>query len=51
VDRDRIIEAFAEVHHKSGITGDIQFDEKGNRSGNSGLMTIRKGNPYIIAVD
>ena len=50
-DRDRIIESFVEAHHKSGITGDIQFDAKGNRSGNSGLMTIRKGNPYMIAVD
>lgn len=51
VDRDRIIKAFVETNHKSGITGDIQFDAKGNRSGNSGLMTTRKGIPYIIAVD
>lgn len=51
VDRDRIIEAFAEANHKSGITGDIQFDENGNRSGCSSLMTIRKGNPYILAGD
>ena len=51
VDRDRIIEAFAEANHKSGITGDIQFDVNGNRSGCSSLMTIRKGNPYILAGD
>jgi ABC-type branched-subunit amino acid transport system substrate-binding protein len=50
VDRDRIIEAFVEAHHKSGITGEIQFDAKGNRSGNAGLMTIRKGIPYMIPV-
>jgi ABC-type branched-subunit amino acid transport system substrate-binding protein len=51
LDRDRIIEAFAAAHHKSGITGDIQFDAKGNRSESSGLMTIKKGNPYMIALD
>jgi len=50
-DRDRIIEAFAEANHKSGITGDIQFDVNGNRSGCARLMTIRKGNPYILAED
>ena len=32
-------------------TGDIQFDVNGNRSGCSSLMTIRKGNPYILAGD
>jgi len=51
VDRDRIIEAFAETNHKSGITGAIQFDVNGNRSGFTSLMTIRKGNPYILAGD
>lgn len=51
VDRDRIIEAFVEANHKSGITGDIQFDVNGNRSGCARLMTIRKGNPYILAED
>ncbi len=50
-DRDRIIEAFVETNHKSGITGDIQFDVNGNRSGCASLMTIRKGNPYILAED
>ena len=50
-DRERIIEALVEVNYKSGITGDIQFDEHGNRSGCSGLMTIRMGNPYLISVD
>ena len=50
-DRDRIIEAFVETNHKSGITGDIQFDENGNRSGCASLMIIRNGNPYMIAED
>jgi branched-chain amino acid transport system substrate-binding protein len=50
-DRDRIIAALAEVNHKSGITGDIQFDEHGNRSGSAGLMTVKKGIPYILAED
>jgi ABC-type branched-subunit amino acid transport system substrate-binding protein len=51
VDRERIIEAFAEADHKSGITGDIQFDVNGNRTGCASLMRIRKGNPYILAGD
>ena len=50
-DRDRIIEAFVETNHKSGITGGIQFDENGNRSGCASLMSIRNGNPYMIAED
>ena len=50
-DRDRIIEAFVEANHKSGITGDIQFDVNGNRSGCASLMTIREGNLYMIAED
>ncbi len=50
-DRDRIIKALAEANYKSGITGDIQFDEHGNRSGSAGLMTIKKGTPYILAED
>ncbi len=50
-DRDRIIEAFVEADHKSGITGGIQFDENGNRSGCASLMSIRNGNPYMIAED
>ena len=51
VDRDKIIEGFAEANHKSGITGDIQFDINGNRSGCTSLMTIKEGNPYILAGD
>jgi ABC-type branched-subunit amino acid transport system substrate-binding protein len=51
VDRDRIIEAFAEVKHPSGITGDIQFDENGNRTGSAGLMMIREGIPSRLLED
>lgn len=51
MDRDRIIEAFAEANHPSGITGNIQFDVNGNRSGSASLMTIREGNPFILEED
>ncbi len=50
-DRDRIIEAFVETDHKSGITGAIHFDENGNRAGCASLMTIKNGNPYMITED
>lgn len=48
MDRDRIIEAFAGANHTSGITGDIQFEKNGNRSGSASLMIIREGNPLIL---
>ncbi len=50
-DRDRIIEAFAGTNYKSGITGEIQFDENGNRAGRAYLMTVRNGIPVKMAGD
>lgn len=50
-DRDRIIDAFTKTNYKSGITGKIQFDANGNRSGTTNLMTICNGNPYLLAED
>jgi ABC-type branched-subunit amino acid transport system substrate-binding protein len=50
-DRDRVIEAFVETSHQSGITGEIQFDVNGNRSGCASLMTIKDGKPYKVAGD
>jgi branched-chain amino acid transport system substrate-binding protein len=47
-DRDRIIEAFAGTNHASGITGEIRFDDKGNRAGNACLMTVRNGQPCTV---
>jgi len=46
-DRDKIIDAFSTVNY-SGITGEIQFDENGNRTGKVGLMKISNGKPVII---
>ena len=43
-DRDKIIDAFSTVNY-SGITGEIQFDENGNRVGKVGLMKISNGKP------
>lgn len=50
-DRDEIIDAFAETDFKTGVTGEIQFDENGNRSGNASLMTIDNGKPHVIEED
>jgi ABC-type branched-subunit amino acid transport system substrate-binding protein len=48
-ERDGIIKAFGETDFRSGITGSIQFNAQGNRSGKVGLMTVRKGKPYKLA--
>lgn len=46
-DRDKIIDVFSTVNY-SGITGEIQFDKNGNRTGKVGLMRIRDGKPVVI---
>jgi branched-chain amino acid transport system substrate-binding protein len=51
VDRDRIIEAFAGTNYRSGITGEIRFDAKGNRAGNARLMTVRNGEPCMLETE
>ncbi|UCG28371.1 MAG: ABC transporter substrate-binding protein, partial [Bacteroidales bacterium] len=50
-DRDRIIDAFAEMTYKIGITGEIRFDSYGNRIGIPDLMTVKNGIPIIIHRD
>jgi branched-chain amino acid transport system substrate-binding protein len=47
-DRDKIIEAVAKTNYKTSVTGQIQFDENGNRSGNAGLMFFRNGKPFVM---
>ena len=47
-DRDKIIDAFAEMDYTTGVTGEIRFDIKGNRIGIPGILTIKNGNPHII---
>lgn len=49
-DRDRIIEAFGDIH-KSSITGVIRFDEYGNRMDLPGLITVENGEPHRINPD
>jgi branched-chain amino acid transport system substrate-binding protein len=51
VDRDRIIEAFAGTNLRSGITGEIRFDAKGNRTGDACLMTVRNGEPCMMETE
>ncbi|NOY36378.1 MAG: ABC transporter substrate-binding protein [Chlorobi bacterium] len=49
-DRDKIIDALSKMKY-SGITGEIRFDEKGNRSGDAGLMILKNGVPVPIKED
>lgn len=46
-DRERIAEMLATTNHE-GVTGVIQFDKKGNRIGNEGLMQIKNGVPVAV---
>jgi len=50
-DRDKIIDAFAEINYTTGVTGEIRFDSNGNRMGIPGIMTIKNGNPHVLAGD
>lgn len=47
-DRDKIIDAFAEINYKTGVTGEIQFDSNGNRTGIPALMKIKNGKPVAM---
>ncbi|RLD29578.1 MAG: hypothetical protein DRI75_02810 [Bacteroidetes bacterium] len=47
VNREKIQEAMSKMHYK-GVTGSIQFDEKGNRMGPFGLIEIKNGIPVTV---
>lgn len=49
-DHDRIQKSLLKIHY-DGVTGPIQFDEKGNRKGSVGLMEIKNGVPVEIGKD
>jgi len=44
-DREKIIDAFSTINYKNGITGDIEFDNNGNRINSVKLMRIKNGKP------
>ena len=46
-DRDKIIDALSKIRY-SGVTGEIQFDNKGNRGDKTGLMKLNNGDPIPI---
>lgn len=50
LDRDKIQKSLAKIHYE-GITGPIQFDDKGNRIGTAGLMKIKNGIPVAVDKD
>lgn len=46
-DRTKIQTKLAKIHYE-GVTGLIQFDNKGNRTGDTGLIEITNGNPLAV---
>ena len=46
-DREKIQKSLAKIRYE-GVTGPIQFDDKGNRAGKAGLMEIKNGIPVDI---
>jgi branched-chain amino acid transport system substrate-binding protein len=46
-DREKIQKSLAKIYYK-GVTGLIQFDDRGNRSGTYDLMYIRNGLPVTV---
>lgn len=47
LEREKIQKAMSEIHYE-GVTGLIQFDQKGNRSGSIILTSIKDGTPSIL---
>jgi branched-chain amino acid transport system substrate-binding protein len=49
-DRDNIQKSLAKIYYE-GVTGPIQFDDKGNRVGTARLMEIKNGHPVAVGRD
>lgn len=47
LDRDKIQKSLSKIHYE-GVTGVIQFDDKGNRVGPAGLVEIKNGIPVTV---
>lgn len=50
LDRDKIQKSLAKIHY-NGVTGIIQFDDKGNRVGTAILIEIKNGHPVAVERD
>ncbi|MBE3094523.1 MAG: ABC transporter substrate-binding protein [Actinobacteria bacterium] len=50
LDRDKIQKSLAKIHY-NGVTGEIRFDDKGNRVGTAELMKIKNGIPVAVGGD
>jgi len=50
LDHDNIQKSMAKLHY-DGVTGVIQFDDKGNRLGAAGLIEIKNGIPVAVGRD
>lgn len=47
LDRNKMQQSMAKIHF-NGVTGSIQFDDKGNRIGAAGLIKIKNGMPVAL---
>jgi ABC-type branched-subunit amino acid transport system substrate-binding protein len=47
-DREKLQKAMSNIHYQ-GVTGSIQFDEKGNRLGKVSLIEIKNGIPVTVS--
>jgi len=47
-DREKLQKSMSNIDYQ-GVTGDIQFDDKGNRLGNVGLIEIKNGIPVTVS--
>lgn len=45
-DREKVKCELAKIHYE-GVTGSIEFDDKGNRIGEAGLVEMRNGKPVV----
>lgn len=47
-DLEKIRDSLSQIKYKDGVTGEIQFDDKGNRMGKVGLIKVKDGKAVNI---
>ena len=47
IEREAVQKALSGIQHK-GVTGSIQFDDRGNRMGSASLIEIKNGLPVAL---
>ncbi len=46
--REKIRDSLSQINYKDGVTGEIHFDDKGNRMGKVGLIKVKNGKAVNI---